>query len=93
MDRPTCSVRTIHVLMLALALLSLTAATGCIRNLGRQPAWGQPTTLEFELDRNVQAPPQVAMVFFCGETAGWCSDSPFLSRLFWFSPFFPVSWF
>ncbi len=54
-----------RVLVLGLVLLVLGGASGCIQNLGRDPGWNKPTTLEFEVGDDVEVPERMAMVFFC----------------------------
>lgn len=49
---------------IALALLlTLTVTGGCIRNLGRDPGWGKPSTLLFDLEQDVTIPDRPAVVF------------------------------
>lgn len=47
-----------------IAILAI-APAGCIQNLGRNPQWGKPSTLEFDLAPHVKAPNRIAMVFLC----------------------------
>jgi len=51
---PRC--RTCLLAVVALVLLSMLAMGGCIANLGREPGWGKPTTLLFDLDDDVVIP-------------------------------------
>ena len=52
-------------LLIVLLVASCVTSMGCIQNLGREPAWGKPSTLEFEIGDHVQVPPRLAMVFLC----------------------------
>jgi len=48
-----------------MALICLiVAASGC-ENLGRDPAWGKPTTLLFDLHQDVQFPERPVVIFIC----------------------------
>jgi arylsulfatase A-like enzyme len=53
------------LLCLLLAAILLVPTGGCIRNLGREPAWGKETTLLFDLDDDVVIPERPVVVFLC----------------------------
>lgn len=54
------------LLCLAALLCGLIAtSSGCIENLGRQPAWGKPSTLLFDLDKDVKFPERPVVIFLC----------------------------
>ncbi len=42
----------------------LASAGGCVRNLGREPGWGKPTTLLFDLDDGLTIPDRPVVIFF-----------------------------
>jgi len=55
--------RTRVLAAVAIVLLSMFTTGGCIRNLGREPAWGKPTTLLFDLDDDVAIPERPVVIF------------------------------
>jgi hypothetical protein len=51
--------------LIAAMLVAALPSAGCIKNLGRDPGWGKPTTLDFHIDKNVVVPDHCAVVFLC----------------------------
>ena len=51
--------------VLAAVLVIAAVSCGCVANLGREPGWGKPTTLDFTLQKDVKIPERPVVIFLC----------------------------